>query len=74
MEKEIKDLVNNYELGFISPQEFISRYMEMLTALGAEQELYNVWSELDAPLANHLLGILKGSCKRISDFNKEKQQ
>jgi hypothetical protein len=37
--EEIKEIKKNYEMGFISSQEFLCEYADVLSKLGAQGEL-----------------------------------
>lgn len=71
--KEIEKICENYEMGFISPYEFLREYAEYLGFLGANKPLLDKMGEVLTPLANHVLSIVKGDYrngKSIDDFNK----
>lgn len=63
-------LVRDYKMGFISAQEFILRYIDILHGLGAEKDLVDAYNEVSRPLADFLVDITNGSGKSISDFDK----
>jgi hypothetical protein len=65
----LKQLLRNYEMGFLSPLEFILKYRDILSLVGADTELGAILNQAVTPLANHLAGILRGSELKISDFN-----
>ena len=72
----IKDIVKNYQMGFITSYEFIQQYMDVLKLLGADKELSDTWNGLCEPLAQHLCKIVDhkgqhGAYVSISQFNKE---
>ena len=69
MEQFLKDLVSSYELGFISATEFVNKYVDMLRAMGAGDELVKVQDALCEPLARFLIGIARGSGDQIKGFS-----
>ena len=70
MENTFKTLLQNYELGFISPSEFILKYADILFLAGADTVLRKKMDECLLPLANYCADILRGSCNKIQDFKK----
>lgn len=69
MEQFFKDLVSHYEMGFISATEFVNKYVDMLRAVGAGDDLANVQAALCEPLVRFLIGIIRGSGAQIKDFS-----
>lgn len=71
MYSTIKEIVDNYRMGFITSYEFIGQVMDILSLMGAEQELSDVWNDHDAQLAQYLISIFEskeGIRKHISEF------
>ncbi len=70
--KEIKEIKKNYEMGFISSQEFLCEYAGALSKLGAQGELIDAMNTVLAPLADFIVkDILNASDdekKQIKDF------
>ena len=63
-----KQLLNNYEMGFLTPLEFVLKYQDMLYLVGASADLNRILNQAVQPVASHLAGILRGSNQTISDF------
>lgn len=68
---ELKQILQNYRMGFITPVEFIYQYMDVLRQMGAEKELHQVFNNLNMPLAEFLAGIIEGNNKSIWEFEVE---
>ena len=70
--EEIKEIKKNYEMGFISAQEFLCEYIDVLAELGAQGELIDAMNTVLAPLADFIVkDILNASDdekKQIKDF------
>lgn len=70
--KEIKEIKKNYEMGFISSQEFLCEYAGVLSKLGAQDELIDAMNTVLASLADFIVkNILNASDdekKQIKDF------
>lgn len=70
--KEIKEIKKNYEMEFISSQEFLCEYAGVLSKLGAQGELIDAMNTVLAPLADFIVkDILNASDdekKQIKDF------
>ena len=66
-----KQLLKNYEMGFITPLEFVLKYQDMLHLVGAENDLRSILNQAVQPVATHLANILRGSHQQISDFNNQ---
>lgn len=71
MEREIGNLVRNYQMGLITAQEFIGGYQRMLDMLGAGRELSEITNRHMSKLANALVGIVSGNGKLVEDINVE---
>lgn len=73
--KEIKTIKENYELGFISPHEFLCELCDVLEELGAQGELIDTMNETLAPLANfikdEIIKAIPANKKQIKDFLKK---
>lgn len=59
MKKEILEMVENYEMGFISPKEFLNQYSNLLAYLGCANDLNDEINNLLLHLANFLAKKLK---------------
>lgn len=70
--EEIKEIKKNYEMGFISSNEFLYEYAGVLSKLGAQDELIDAMNTVLAPLADFIVkDILNASDdekKQIKDF------
>lgn len=73
--KEIDEIKKNFEMGFITPHEFLTQLYNVLFLLGAHGELEDTINETLLPLANFIKNdILNASgCtkKQIKDFLKK---
>ncbi len=71
--EEIKIIKKHYEMGFISPHEFLCEYAGVLIKLGAHGELIDAMNMVLAPLADFIVkDILNAKVsekKQIKDFN-----
>ena len=73
MKEEIERICNNYEMGFISPLEFLMEVKEILRLFGADEVIDRKLSEVTAPFADYVKMIVStGNNARvnISDFGK----
>ena len=70
MENTFKTLLQNYELGFVSPSEFLFKYLDILTLAGADTVLREKMDDCLLPLANYCADILRGSYNKIQHFQK----
>lgn len=59
MKKEILDMVENYEMGFISPNEFLNQFSDLLAYLGSADDLEERMNNLLSPLAKFVANKLK---------------
>lgn len=70
--EEIKEIKKNYEMGFISAQEFLCKYTDVLAELGAQGELIDAMNTVLAPLADFvvkdILNAKDDEKKQIKDF------
>lgn len=70
--EEIKTIKKNYEMGFISAQEFLCEYTDVLAKLGAQGELIDAMNTVLAPLADFvvkdILNANDDEKKQIKDF------
>ncbi len=70
--KEIDEIKTNYEMGFITPHEFLCELCDILEKVGAQGELINTMNETLASFANFIMGdILNASDanrKQFKDF------
>ncbi len=73
--EEIKKIKNDFELGFITPHEFLNKLTEILFMVGAAGELEDTINDTLLPLANFIKDeVLNASgCtkKQIKDFLKK---
>lgn len=74
MHSTIKEIVDNYRMGFITSYEFIGQVKDILHLMGADKELSDVWNNHDAALAGFLCSMFEDNAKwgavhkSISDF------
>lgn len=69
MKKEILEMVENYEMGFISPMELLGQFSDLLSYFGSNKELDDKINSLVLPLANFVAKKLKaGEHFSISEF------
>ena len=70
--EEIKEIKKNYEMGFISSQEFLCEYANVLAKLGAQGELLDAINTVLSPLADFvvkdILNAKDDEKKQIKDF------
>lgn len=66
--KTLEQIASDYEMGFITSQEFIAQCTRILSLMGAEKELTDIVNDINSPFANFLLGIIRGSGENIRDF------
>lgn len=69
--EEIKQICENYKMGFIGPLEFLNEIKLHLGFIGADKALENKMSEVLVPLAAYVFGIVDGGYKegrKIEDF------
>lgn len=66
--QQIADLQHNYEMGFVTPAEFVMEYLYILQRLGAGDKLSAMVNDMMRGLAAHINGILGGSGKSIEDY------
>ena len=59
MKKEILEMVENYEMGFISPMELLNQFSDLLSYLGSNKELDDNINSLVLPLADFVAIKLK---------------
>lgn len=59
MKKEILCMVENYEMGFISPKEFLNQYADLLSYLGFAKDLEDRMNDLLSPLSSFVSKKLK---------------
>ena len=52
-------MVENYEMGFISPKEFLNQFSDLLAYLGSASDLNIEINNLLSPLANFVANKLK---------------
>lgn len=72
MRKEISNMVENYEMGFISPMELLNQFSDLLSFFGSNKELYDKINDLVYPLANFVAQKLKeGEHFSLSEFKKD---
>ena len=69
MKKEILDMVENYEMGFISPMELLNQFSDLLSYFGSNKELDDKINDLVLPLADFVAKKLKaGEHFSFSEF------
>lgn len=59
MNEDIKTMVENFHMGFISPTEFLMQYSEYLRFLGAEKCIVDKMDELLSGLACSVAAMLE---------------
>lgn len=59
MEEQIKMMLENYELGFISSMDFLSQYKNILQLFGAHKCIEDKMNEALSDLANGIFKMLK---------------
>lgn len=73
--KEIDELKKNFEMGFLTPHEFLSQLYDFLFTVGAHGELEDVINETLLPLANFIkddiLNATGCNKKQFKDFLKK---
>lgn len=71
MKKEILEMVENFEMGFISPKEFLNQYSDLLAYLGSADDLDKRLDDLLHPLAKFVADKLKeGNHFSFCEFDK----
>ena len=69
MKKEILEMVDNYQNGFITPMELLNQLSDLLSYLGANKELDDIINDLLSPLADFVeMKLIKGEHFSISEF------
>lgn len=72
MKKEILEMVDNYEMGFISPMELLNQFSDLLSYFGSNKELDDKINCLVLDLADFVAKKLKAGEKfSFSDFKFE---
>ena len=72
MRKEILEMVENYEMGFISPMELLNQFSDLLSYLGSNKELDDIINEFLKPLADFMeMKLIKGEHFSISEFKND---
>lgn len=73
--KEIIEIKKNFEMGFITPHEFLTHLLDVLSVVGAYGELQDTINEVLAPLANfikdEIINAPSLEKKQIKDFLKK---
>lgn len=73
--EEIKKIKNDFEMGFISPHEFLIQLKHVFFEIGVAGELEETVNEVLLPLVNFIIGdVLNApecSKKCIKDFSKK---
>lgn len=57
----IGDLINNYQMGFITSHEFLCKYLDLLSQFQASRVLRNLMDEALRPLANDVISCVRGN-------------
>ena len=69
MKKEILEMVENYEMGFISPMELLNQFSDLLSYFGSNKELDDKINSLVLPLADFVaMKLIKGEHFSFSEF------
>ena len=69
MKKEILEMVDNYQNGFITPMELLNQFSDLLSYFGSNKELDDKINDLVLPLADLLAKKLKaGEHFSFSEF------
>ena len=72
MKKEILEMVENYEMGFISPMELLNQFSDLLSYFGSNKELDDKINDLVLPLADFVSKKLKaGEHFSFSEFKND---
>ena len=72
MKKEILEMVDNYQNGFITPMELLNQFSDLLSYFGSNKELDGKINSLVLPLADFVAKKLKAGEKfSFSDFKFE---
>lgn len=72
MRKEILEMVENYEMGFISPMELLNQFSDLLSYFGSNKELDDKINSLVLPLADFIAKKLKsGEHFSFSEFKND---
>ena len=72
MKKEILEMVDNYQNGFITPMELLNQLSDLLSYLGANKELDDIINDLLSPLADFVeMKLIKGEHFSISEFKND---
>lgn len=70
--QKMHQIVENYAMGFITPLEAIMQMRDLMTD-DSKDAISLKMSEILAPFASHMCGIIEGSGKSIKDFGKRKR-
>ena len=69
MRKEILEMVDNYQNGFLSPMELLNQFSDLLSYFGSNKELDDKINDLVFPLSNFVAKKLKaGEHFSFSEF------
>lgn len=66
--QEMQQILEDYEMGFITITEALMRMSGVLSQVGAADALNRKMDECLKPLAYHMFGIIAGDGKSIEDF------
>lgn len=66
--QEMKQIVEDYGMGFLTPTEAVMRIANLLAEVGAANVLNKKIDECLKPLAYYMFDIIEGSGKNIEDF------
>lgn len=74
MVNEIEQIIENYNMGFITAYEVCSQFLHALTFLGADKALAEQMDKELQPLARFLMDNFQNHrCNRIEDFQDHKK-
>ena len=69
MKKEILEVVDNYQNGFITPMELLNQFSDLLSYFGSNKELDDRINNLVLPLADFgAMKLIKGEHFSFSEF------
>ena len=72
MKKEILEMVDNYQNGFITPMELLNQFSDLLSYFGSNKELDYKINDLVLPLSDFVAKKLKaGEHFSISEFKND---
>ena len=72
MKKEILEMVDNYQNGFITPMELLNQFSDLLSYFGSNKELDDRINNLVLPLADFVaMKLIKGEYFSFSEFKND---